>query len=80
MKDTLSELTTQIMALPTSDRADLAQQLWESLHTSEEIKKIQQQDAIQTAESRDADLSQCLVAGRTHEQVMNNARQATQCE
>mgnify|MGYP001360961421 CR=1 FL=1 len=76
-----SELSNQVLALSTSERVLLAQKLWESLEEGKwsEATEVGAED-IALAKRRDAELASGNVKGRTHDQVMEAARQATQCK
>jgi len=66
MQNPSTDVTEKALALPVEERAELARKLWESLEdeTIEQVKK------------RDAELSSGSVAGRSHEDVMQAARDA----
>ncbi len=71
------KLTAEAMALPLSERVSLAQALWESIDAA--LPDLQEDAALAEAIRRDQELSSGLVAGRTHEQVMQAARRAIGC-
>jgi hypothetical protein len=73
----IEQLTHEAMALPLSERTALAQVLWQSIETG-----LAKNDADQTAAlalKRDEELSSEVVAGRSHEDVMQAARHAVGC-
>lgn len=71
------QLTEQVMALPLSDRVNLAEALWQSI--GDELITLEDRDAIETARRRAAELTSGAVAGRTHEDVMRALRQTLGC-
>ncbi len=72
------QLTEQLMALPLADRVDLAEALWQSI--GEGLPAGEEREAIEQATRRDAEMSSGAVRGRTHEEVMQAARQAIRCK
>ena len=75
---TAEEIIADAMALPLAERISLAQALWESIDAgladSDELASVK--EAIQ----RDQELSSGKVKGRTHEEVMEAARRALNCD
>ena len=71
------QLTEQVMALPLAERVDLAEALWQSI--GEGLRAGGEQEAIEQATRRDAELTSGAVSGRTHEEVMQAARRAIGC-
>ena len=71
------KLTAEAMALPLSERVSLAQALWESIDAA--LPDLQEDAALAEAIRRDQELSSGLVAGRTHEQVMQAACRSIGC-
>jgi len=71
------QLTEQVMALPLAERVNLAEALWQSI--GEELRAGSEQEAIEQAKRRDAELTSGTVSGRTHEEVMQAARRAIGC-
>jgi putative addiction module component (TIGR02574 family) len=64
-------LMEQAMALPMEERVRLVEALWQSIH--DDLPDDESAD-IATALRRDAELSSGAVQGRSHEEVMRNAR------
>lgn len=71
------QITTEAMALPLSERVQLAQALWQSINTG--LAETDQEAALAGAIRRDQELSSGAVAGCTHEEVMQAARRALGC-
>ncbi len=68
------------MALPLAERVSLAQDLWQSIEDcSPSDAPDEEREALAEAQRRDAELSSGVVAGRTHEQVMETVRRAIEC-
>lgn len=72
------QLIADAMALPLSDRVSLAQALWESIDTG--LPNSNESAVVVEAIRRDKDLSSGRVKGRTHEEVMEAARRALECD
>lgn len=71
------ELTRKALALPLSDRIDLAQALWHSIEElAEDRDNAEERKALEQARKRDRELASGAVEGRTHQQVMEAARRA----
>ena len=66
MQNPLVDLTEKALALPIDERIELARKLWESL----------EEETIEQAKQRDAELSSGAVAGRSHDDVMHSAKDA----
>jgi putative addiction module component (TIGR02574 family) len=69
------QLRQELMALPLSERIEVAQSLWQSIH--EEMgpgPETEEREAVLNARHRDQELTSGSVSGRTHEQVMEAAR------
>jgi len=66
------------MALPLAERVSLAQALWESIDA--ELPDIDESSAVAEAIQRDEELSSGKVTGRAHEDVMQAARRALECD
>jgi len=73
-----NELIEQAMALPLADRVAIAEALWQSI--DEGLPASTEQDAIEQAFRRDAELTSGQVESRTHEEVMKAARRALGCD
>ena len=63
------------MALPLAERVDLAQALWQSIDDG--LRAGEEWEAIQHAARRDAELASGATRGRSHEEVMREARRAS---
>jgi putative addiction module component (TIGR02574 family) len=72
------QLIADAMALPLSERVTLAQALWESIDAG--IAEADERLAVAEAIRRDEELSSGRVAGRKHEEVMEAARRALECD
>ena len=66
------QLTTEAMALPVAERASLAQLLWRSIDAG--LPDADERETVREAIRRDQELTSGAVAGRTHEEVMQAAR------
>ena len=66
------------MALPLPDRVSLAQALWQSIDAG--LTDSDESEAVREAIRRDDELSSGAVTGRTHEEVMQAARRAIECD
>lgn len=74
----IQQITSEAMALPTSERVALAQMLWQSIGAGSAA--TDEQEAVRQAISRDEELSSGTVGGRTHGQAMQAARHAIGCD
>ena len=75
----LMEITDRIMALPAAERVAIAQKVWQSIEEDDWLISPQSDaEAIATAHRRDAEMSQGRVPQRAHQEVMQNARRATE--
>jgi putative addiction module component (TIGR02574 family) len=72
------QLLAEAMALPLADRVSLAQALWESIDAG--LPDVDERSAVAAAIQRDQELSSGKVTGRTHEEVMETARRALECD
>jgi putative addiction module component (TIGR02574 family) len=72
------KLIADAMALPLSERVSLAQALWESIDAG--LPDADERAAVAEAIRRDKELSSGLVTGRTHEEVMQAAQRALECD
>lgn len=72
------QLIAEAMTLPLAERVELAQALWESIDTG--LPDTDERAAIKEALRRDEELSSGKVTGRTHEEVMQAARRALECD
>lgn len=73
-----SQFTAQALALPLADRIDLMDALWQSL--GEDLRSVDDAEAIALAVRRDDEVASGAVIGRSHEDVMQNARRALRCD
>ena len=71
------QLAAEAMALPLSERVQLAQQLWQSIDIG--LDDTDERAAVRDAIRRDQELSSGEVVGRSHEEVMQAARRAIGC-
>jgi hypothetical protein len=69
-------LATQLLDLPLADRVFLAQNLWQSIQTTED-KSID--EVIQQCHQRDLEMTQGLSDGKPHAKVIGQARQRLAC-
>lgn len=72
------QLIADALALPLPERVELAQALWESIDA--ELPDTEERAAVNQAIQRDEELSSGKVAGRTHEEVMQAAQRALECD
>ncbi len=72
------QVTTAALALPLSERVALAQALWQSIDAG--LADADEAEALRDAVRRDGELSSGAVVGRTHDEVMQAARRATECD
>ena len=72
------QLIADAMALPLAERVSLAQALWESIDAG--FPDTEERAAVNEAIKRDEELSLGKVTGRTHEEVMQAARRALECD
>lgn len=70
------EFARQLLALPLAERVALAEALWESIDGHSAGVMEEEQDAVELAKKRDAELAGDAGLGRTPEQVMEAARRA----
>ena len=70
------QITSEALALPISDRVSLAQNLWQSIG----FAVAKDHEAIFEAIRRDEEISSGVVAGRTHEEVIQAARRTVGCD
>ena len=75
---TTEQLIADAMALPLAERVSLAQALWESIDAG--LPDTEERAAVNEAIRRDEELSSGKVTGRTHEEVMQAARRALECD
>lgn len=72
-----------LLGLPLAERIGLAQALWLSIHGAADddpnIETDEGRQAVAQARARDAELTSGAANGRTHEEVMEAARHALQC-
>lgn len=66
MQDHLADLAEKALALPVDERTELARKLWESL----------EEETLEQAKQRDAELTSGSVVGRSHDDVMQSAKDA----
>lgn len=71
------QLAAEAMALPLSERVQLAQELWQSIDIG--LDDTDERAAVRDAIRRDQELSSGAVVGRSHEEVMQAARRAIEC-
>ena len=71
------QLTNAVMSLPISERACLAQTLWQSIEG--ECVELSEAALIQDVLRRDEELASGAVTGRCHHEVMKAAREAIAC-
>ena len=75
------QLTQELLALPLSERVDLAQALWQSINEAPGLATAdEEREAVALAKQRDAELASGAVNGRSHEQVMETARRTLACD
>lgn len=69
------QLTLQLLGLELPERVALAQVLWQSIDEdpTSDLMEVER-EAVEQARERDAELASGAVVGRTHQQVMEAAR------
>jgi putative addiction module component (TIGR02574 family) len=72
------QLKAEAMALPLAERVSLAQALWESIDAG--LPETPEDTALSEAIRRDQELSSGKCVGRTHDQVMQDARRSIGCD
>ena len=72
------QLTTEALSLPLFERVSLAQALWQSIEVG--LPDTDERVAVREAVRRSDEISSCAVVGRTHEEVMQDARRAIGCD
>ncbi len=65
------------MSLPLSERVSLAQALWQSIDVG--LANADEDQAVEEAIRRDQEITSGAVTGRTHDEVMQAARNAIGC-
>ena len=65
------------MSLPLSERVSLAQALWQSIDVG--LANADEDQAVEEAIRRDQELTSGAVISRTHDEVMQAARNAIGC-
>ena len=73
----ISQLTSEAMALPLSERVSLAQALWQSIGHG--LEDMGERAALSDSIVRDQEISSGAVSCKSHEEVMRAARQAIAC-
>jgi len=74
---TTQQLTLEAMELPLHERVSLAQALWQSIEAG--LIDSDERSVIQESLIRDGELTSGVVEGRSHEEVMANARRSIGC-
>jgi hypothetical protein len=75
------QLVKELLALPLPQRIDVAQTLWESINNVSDADAAQEElEALEVAKRRRAELADGSVISRTHDEVMEAARRAIECE
>jgi len=72
------QLIADALALPLAERVSIAQALWESIDAG--LHDTEEHAAVEEALRRDEELSSGKVTGRAHEEVMQAARRALECD
>ena len=75
---TAEQLIADAMALPLAERVSVAQALWKSIDAG--LPDTDERAAVAEAIQRKEELSSGKVIGRTHEEVMQAARRALECD
>jgi putative addiction module component (TIGR02574 family) len=74
------QLENELLALPLSQRIEIAQTLWQSITDTSDIEVAgEEREAIELAKRRAAELASGVVQGRPHDEVMKAARRAIEC-
>lgn len=74
---TTQQITLEAMELPLPERVSLAQALWQSIEVG--LTDSDERSVIREAVTRDRELDSGAVTGRTHRDVMENARRSIGC-
>ena len=74
---TTQQITLEAMELPLSERVSLAQALWESIEVG--LIDSDEKSVVREALKRDQELSSGAIEGRSHEEVMKDARRSIGC-
>ena len=74
---TTQQITLEAMELPLPERVSLAQALWQSIEVG--LTDSDERSVIREAVARDRELDSGAVTGRTHREVMENARRSIGC-
>ncbi len=74
---TIQQITLEAMQLPLHERVCLAQALWQSIEVG--LMDSKEQSVVREAMDRDQELTSGVVQGRSHEELMANARRSIGC-
>jgi hypothetical protein len=74
---TTQQITLEAMELPLHERVSLAQALWQSIEIG--LVDSEEQSVVREAMDRDQEMTSGVVQGRSHEEVMMNARRSIGC-
>lgn len=75
MTDRVAEITREALSFSVTDRIELAQELWQSLHDLDSGEAVDPA-LLEEIERRDAELAAGTVRGRTHQEVTESMRRA----
>lgn len=74
------QLVDELLSLPLSERVEVAQTLWQSITEITPTESFEEERAaVAAAQRRDAELTSGAAIGRSHQEVMTNARRALEC-
>jgi putative addiction module component (TIGR02574 family) len=73
-----NQLATTVLALPPRQRAQLAQELWDSIDQQAKTSALDDEEMAEIRR-RDREISQGKVRGRSHREVMKAARKSIGC-
>ena len=77
MSTRVADLTEKALILSPAERAELAQQLWDSLDESaRRCSPDEEAEILREARARDEELTRGAVQPRSHSEVMEAARRA----
>lgn len=79
MTDRVAEITREALSLSISDRIEIAQEIWRSVHDWDS-ENAADPALLEEIDRRNAELLAGTVRGRAHDEVMESMRRAIECE
>jgi putative addiction module component (TIGR02574 family) len=77
---TIAQLTNEALALPSRERAMLAQQLWDSVQDNETLGSFLDEQTRAEIERRDAEMESGVVPGVPHNRAMEIIESSLRCK